>query len=73
MTHLCCHQCQLRFTPTAEAYLAACPECGGPPQPIVDLERALGFRLVGPEDPLHELPRAVAVSLLRPDSRGARS
>lgn len=73
MTHLCCPHCRLRFTPAAEAYLAACPECGEPPQLIAGLERTFGFRLVGPEDPPHQLPHAVAVSLSVPKPGGARS
>ena len=73
MTRLCCPQCRLRFTPAAEAYLAACPECGQSPQPIVDLDRAVGFRLVGPEDLPHELPQAAAAYLPLPDLPGAGS
>ena len=72
MKHLCCSPCRLRFTPAAEAYLAACPECGEPPQLIASPERTLGFRLVGPEDLPHELPHAVAVSIPVTKPDGAR-
>jgi hypothetical protein len=72
MTHLCCPNCRLRFTPAATAYIIACPECGDSPQTIASLERTLGFRLVGPEDLPHKLPHATAVSLPLPKP-GARS
>lgn len=58
MTHLCCPNCRLRFTPAAAAYIVACPECGGVPHPIASLARTLGFRLVGPEELPHQLPYA---------------
>ena len=61
MTHLCCPNCRLRFTPAAAAYISACPECAAPPE-AASLERTLGFRLVGPEDLPHELPYATDVS-----------
>jgi hypothetical protein len=66
MTHVCCPRCRLRFTAAASAYIAACPECGEPPQQITS-ESALGFRLVGPEDLPIELPQAVAVSIPLPE------
>jgi hypothetical protein len=72
MTHVCCSRCLLRFTPAASVYIAACPECGEPPQQITSLERVLGFRLVGPEDLPIELPQAVAVSVPVPEP-GTRS
>jgi hypothetical protein len=73
MTQLCCARCRLRFTRAASAYIVACPTCGDPPQPVVDLEQTLGFRLVGPEDLPGELPDAAVVSLRLPDpSAGSR-
>jgi hypothetical protein len=62
MTHVGCPNCRLRFTPTVAEYLAACPECGRPPQPIGCAEEAVGFRLFVVEDAPYELPEAMAVS-----------
>jgi hypothetical protein len=73
MTHLCCPPCRLRFTPAAEAYLVACPECGEPPQLVTGLERTFGFRLVGPEDRPHEMPHAAEVSFPVPKPDGSGS
>ena len=75
VTLVCCPGCRLRFTPAAAAYIVACPECGGSPQPIGSLERTLGFRIVGPEDLPHQLPYATAVSIAFAftEPRGARS
>lgn len=67
MTHLCCPPCRLRFTPASSTYIAACPECGEPPQQISNPESALGFRLLGPEDLPLELPQAVAIALPAPE------
>lgn len=61
VTLVCCPRCRLRFTPAAAAYIVACPECEGSPQPITGPERTLGFRLVGPEDLPHQLPYVAAV------------
>ncbi len=71
MTRLCCPRCRLRFTPSAAAYITACPECRDSPEPITSLQRTLGFRLVGPEDLPDELPRATAgaITLLEPGAR----
>jgi hypothetical protein len=63
VTLVCCPACRLRFTPAAAAYIVACPECGGSPQPIASPELTLGFRLVGPEDLPHQLPPAAAVPI----------
>lgn len=71
MTHLCCPDCGLRFTPAAAAYITACPKCGESPQ-LTSSEGSLGFRLFGPEDLPHELPQAVAVSFPVPDPDRAR-
>lgn len=70
MTHVCCPNCRLRFTPAAAAYLMVCPECGEPPQPLAGLE-AFGFRLFRLEAVPNSLPEAVAVSIPIPDP-GAR-
>jgi len=72
MTHLCCPHCRLRFTPAAGAYLAACPECGEPPQPF-SLEGTVGFRIFTLEEAPHSLPQAAVVSLPVPEPGEARS
>lgn len=72
MTHLCCPHCRLRFTPATGAYLAACPQCGEPPQPS-SLQGIVGFRIFRLQDVPHPLPEAVAVALPVPDPGGARS
>jgi hypothetical protein len=66
MTHVCCPRCRLRFTPAASAYIAACPECGEPPEQMTS-ESAMGFRLLGPEDLPIELPLAIAASFPAPE------
>ena len=73
MTHVCCPDCRLRFTPAAAPHLVACPECGEPPQTLAGLEGALGFRLFRLDDVPHPLPEAVAVSIPIPDPGGGRS
>jgi hypothetical protein len=73
MTHVCCPDCRLRFTPAAAAHLVACPGCGEPPQTLAGLDGMLGFRLFRLEDVPHSLPEAVAVSLPIPDPSGGRS
>jgi len=73
MTHVCCPDCRLRFTPAAEAYLIACPECGEPLQAIAGLEHSVGFRLFTLDDPPHAMPEAIAVSVAIPDPDQARS
>lgn len=73
MTAVCCPDCRLRFTPAAAGYLAACPQCGKPPQAIASLEGAVGFRLFRPEDAPLSLPEALEVSMPIPDPYGSRS
>jgi hypothetical protein len=73
MTHVCCPDCRLRFTPAAAAYLVACPKCDEPPQTLAGVERVVGFRLFRPGDVPHSLPQAVAVSIPIPDPGGDRS
>lgn len=63
MTHLACPDCRLRFTASAGASMVVCPECGQPPQPIVSLELAVGFRLFDPQDAPRQLPEAIAVAI----------
>ena len=63
MTQVCCPSCRLRFTRAAAAYLAACPDCGEPPQPVLSAESVLGFRLVSDDYRPESLPEARAVSL----------
>lgn len=50
MTHACCANCRIRFTPTSAAHLAACPACGEPLQPLGALAGAVGYRLFRLED-----------------------
>ena len=71
MTHLCCPDCRLRFTPAAAAHLGACPDCGEPLR-ASSLRGTVGFRIVTLEDVPHSLPQAVAVSIPIPDPGGAR-
>jgi hypothetical protein len=73
VTHACCPNCRLRFTPAASAYIAACPECGEPPQPSSGLEGVIGFRLFRLEDLPHSLPEAIAVSIPILDRGAERS
>ena len=67
MTHVCCPDCRLRFSPLAEAYLVACPGCGEPPQTLAGLQEAVGFRLFRLDDVPHPLPKAITVSISTPD------
>ena len=73
MTHVCCPDCRLRFSPLAAAYLVACPGCGEPPQTLAGLQEAVGFRLFRLEYVPHSVPEAVAVSIPIPDPGGRRS
>jgi hypothetical protein len=50
MTYACCPTCRLRFSPATAGYLAACPQCGEPPQPTTGLEDVVGYRLFTLED-----------------------
>jgi hypothetical protein len=72
MTHVCCPDCRLRFTPAAAAYLVACPECGEPHQTMPGHAGLVGFRLFRLEDLPHSLPEAVAISIPIPDPGGRR-
>jgi len=73
MTHACCPDCRLRFTPAASAYLAVCPQCGEPPRPITSLQGAFGFRLFTSDDLCSTpLPEALAVSIPIPDPNTGR-
>lgn len=71
MTHVCCPDCRLRFTPAAAGRLVACPQCGEPPRTVSGLEGAVGFRLFRLEDVPQSLPEAVAVSIPIPDQSGS--
>jgi hypothetical protein len=66
VSRLCCLSCRLRFSPIAEAYLTACPECGAQPTSVQGPATLIGFRLVNPVDIAGELPEAIAASLLIP-------
>jgi hypothetical protein len=70
MTHVACPYCGLRFT---AAYVAACPECGRPPQLFVGPQDVVGFRLFVAEDLPLPIPEAVAVSMPLPDGGEDRS
>lgn len=63
MTHVFCPGCRLRFAPAVAAYLEACPECGKPPQSVVNAAATLGFRLHARDDDLVELPEALSDAL----------
>lgn len=67
MTHACCENCRIRFTPATTSYLLACPACGEPLQPLNDPARALGYRLFRLEDAPHISPDAGSVSMPHPD------
>ncbi len=73
MTHSCCPECRLRFSPAVAAYLAVCPACGEPTQPLATLAGAVGYGLFRPEDnpALPEddpaLPEAIEISMPIPD------
>ena len=62
MTHVCCPDCRLRFTPATAAYLAACPACGEPPQTVAGPERMVGFRLFRLDDVRHKRLRLGAAT-----------
>lgn len=67
MTHACCANCRIRFTPAVAAHLLACPACGEPLQPLDALAGAVGYRLFRLEDVPRDLPDAIAVSMPIPD------
>jgi hypothetical protein len=73
MTHVCCTNCRLRFTPAVAAHLVACPECGELPQPAASGQELLGFRLVKLGDVPTPLPQAIAAALALPDPDRGRS
>jgi hypothetical protein len=73
MSSVCCPDCRLRFSPAVAGYLAACPQCGEPPQPMAGLEGVVGFRLFTPEDVPPALPEALEVSMPIPDLNGRQS
>ena len=73
MTHACCPDCRLRFTPAAAAGLPSCPLCGEPLQPLEGLAGAVGLRLFRPEEAPDSLPHAVAVAMPVPDPGLGRS
>lgn len=68
MTHACCANCRIRLTPATSAYVAACPVCGEPLQPLNEPSAAMGYRLFAFEDAPYELPEAIEVSMPIPDS-----
>jgi hypothetical protein len=63
MTQVGCPNCRLRFTGAAAAYLAACPECGRPPQAILDAQGVVGFKLFVVEGVPQERPEALALAV----------
>jgi hypothetical protein len=62
VTHSCCPECRLRFSPAVAAYLTVCPVCGEPTQPLATLAGAVGYGLFAPEDNL-ALPEAIEISI----------
>jgi hypothetical protein len=72
MTRLTCPSCRLRFTTTATATLATCPECARPLE-AVSTAATLGHRLFGPADPPAALPMAAEAVLPVPSLRPDRS
>lgn len=73
MTHACCLDCRLRFTPAAAAHVPACPACGEPLHALAGLEGMVGFRLFRLTDVPHSLPEAVAVAMAIPELDRGRS
>ena len=73
MSSACCYACRLRFSPAVASYLAACPQCGEPPQPMSSPEGAVGYRLYTPVDAPPALPEALEVSMPMPDPNGRQS
>jgi hypothetical protein len=63
MTQVCCPSCRLRFTRAAAASLVACPECGAPPESVLNAEHVLGFRLVSDDDRSDSLPVALPLAM----------
>ncbi|MCW2966877.1 MAG: hypothetical protein JWM71_649 [Solirubrobacteraceae bacterium] len=64
MTRVCCPSCRLRFTPAVTAYLADCPQCDKPLEPVTDAAHALGLRLyVADDETPTDLPQALAAAL----------
>jgi hypothetical protein len=60
MIHLCCRKCATRFAPGTS--LAACPECGMPPEWTADAESLIGFKLCD-QPTADPVPEVVAISL----------
>jgi hypothetical protein len=73
MARACCTSCRIRFDPAAAAYLAACPACGEPLQPLTTPMEAVGYRLFTLEDAPAALPEAIEVSMPTPDPRSRKS
>lgn len=63
MSHLCCINCRLRFSPLAAAFLTCCPDCGELPTSAAGPGSLIGFRLLDPGHLSHTLPEAIAVAL----------
>jgi hypothetical protein len=47
--------------------LAACPGCGGEPEPIASVEQVLGYQLFEAGDVLPPLPQAAAAAMPPPE------
>jgi hypothetical protein len=67
MTHVCCSNCRLRFSPAAAAQLVTCPECGDALDPFADVSGLIGSRLFRLKDLPSAEPEAIAVRLPIPD------
>ena len=73
MTHACCSECRLRFSPVASASLTSCPQCGASLTAIPGLAGAVGFRLYTAGELLDApLPEAVAAAMPIPDPQRRR-
>lgn len=73
MTHACCPDCRLRFTPAAAAYLPACPRCGESMRQLDRLATAVGWQLFKLDDETGPLPEAISVALPIDDPRPRHS
>lgn len=73
MTHACCPNCRIRFTPAAAAHLNACPACGESVQYLDSLAGAVGYRLFRLEDDTRRLPEAIEVRMPIPDPGPGRT
>ena len=50
VSHLCCHQCRMRFTAEAADFITVCPGCDGAASRVQALTQLVGYRLFDPLD-----------------------